>query len=80
MTVVVIILFTGCLLHARIRALAIRRFTPAGIVLRFRYTKKWINDKPGLPKGWYILNVYTEQVNGLKYPQIQGNMIVLLIG
>lgn len=59
---------------------AIQGFTPAGIVLRFRYTKKWVNDKPGLPKGWSILNVYDGQVNGLNYPQIQGDLTVLLLG
>lgn len=30
---------------------AVQGFTPADIVLRFRYTKKWVNDKLGLPKG-----------------------------
>ena len=50
------------------------------LALRFRYTKKWINGKLGLPTGWHILNIYNEQVNDLNYPQIQGDMIVLLLG
>lgn len=84
MLVVVILLFTRCLLHARDHALP-SKLHSGGVrsfcrhCFKVQAYKKWTNDKLGLPTGYYILDVYNEPVNGLNYPQIQGNLIVLLI-